>query len=930
MTWNQIIDSTVGGNGVLEYRLVIEGFDYCFVTAQEMANNSVQPKRINGLLRTGVQLSQEIALPEATLNLNSNNFTIVDYQEQATIAFCRKPTFTAYLVQNISPADTTLTVSNITGLNVGDYLWIGSESMRVMGLIVGASLPQVIVQRGCYSSTPQAHYTLTDLGLPIRPLIQNCPFTIERRRAYLFAYGSGDDMQGNGTLIWRGVVKTQPVIRGTNYAIQVGPITELLKTEISVDAEEVKLRGINLGAYKWVINMEFLNGSDLKTSPVTSEAIIYASGFYEDIYALAADLNLQALLASSAVSNVRCGVQITNDGELIFTQQTDLATATCRFTTVMPPTKYKGSTAVSDYFTFEPENYAYQVFNNRVAVEKKTRSISTDATFATRLVNKAFPTQLTIYTTNPPLEGMNNYAANGNFGKRLYVNTDTTNTYLTDLSILGTDGSAIAQVYYANYTKADLVVDNSARYIETNLYFNQPVTQKGDFVIVNNDYKIALATSFDQGRTDTVANNVVDFIDAIIEKSPENTPNGVISLITSNDIDNADMRVQINKLSLKPFQANRKWIFSKKSDTLEKILNEEFKLIGVFPALTADGKLTFKSLRNINPYEEPDYTIDADDILTDKSFPVIESNKYGVYNSVKIKNGYNPATQKFESPDIVQNNIESIQIYGRAKQIEIAAIGKTQYASNQVTAHISDFEDIMYRATSLLARDYWVMTVEVPLKFFSIPLGSTIRIKNKQVPNFTPNFNYLTSRRGSGRILGRVTGKNFNLETGFGSLTILISDQEYQGTDSNVKAIYAPDCLISTVTSLGGGFYSLALDTTYSSLLVPSGQTLSSYFNVNDGIRLDRWNSTTQDTGYGSIAAITGTGNALTLIVNLNSPGSAPSGIGTSTNKYTVKVSDINYTGTTTAQKVYAFFDGGSLGSDNTNYPGTFNRILSF
>lgn len=943
MTWESITDITEGGSGAVEYRIAIEGFDYSFVTSQDMANNSSTVKRINGLLRQGIKVSQNVKFPEAKIDINTNNFTVVDYQEKATEAFYRKPTFSTTLAEDLQPNDIFLIVSSLQGIRLGMLLWIGSECVIVNGIFpdtsVEANRHRVLISRGVLGTTPQAHYTQTSLGDVVKPIVQNIPFTIERRRAYLYAYGKGDDLQGEGTLIWRGIVLTQPRFEGTKYTFEVGPITELLKCQIGIDAPSVPLRGLNFGCYKWAIKVEVLNSANVYSDDVLTSFDVFAQGFYENIYELASNLNNQ-LESATLLTTYKAGCSVTTNGELVFTQfHTNATINALRFKTIFNPIVDKNLNA-EIHKTFEIDNEYVRLYISNIIFEKDyVVNLQQNKQYVSRLkIGTPFPKQFTIYRRTRPLYEYSQYLnSNLDFGKRLYLNYGSEMTFINNIAIEDSEGNIMSMLDLSTDVSKDISFNTTERYLVTNLVVPRYNRQIIDFVIYENDHKLifGFTLGFESNYGTAVAGlvkpyNVVDFLEALTIESPYNTSNGIINLITENDIDIDDMRAQFNKISAKPYQNDRRFIFWKKSDTLENILNEEFKLLGCYMALTEDGKITMRRLRNVNPYEEPDTTFNSDDILTDNSYPTIETNKFGIWNSIKISTYWDASQEKFKGPTIVQNNIESIAIYGRAKQITIEPKSQTMYSPTNITPFIDDLKDIMLRATGLFSRDYWVVNFDVPIKYFDLPIGSVVRIINKQLPNYTPNFSFLTSRRGSGRILGTLVAKTFDLDKGFGSVSILVSDQEYAGTDIGQKAIYAPDALTTTSrTNLGGGFWNVTLDSNYAFYL-PEGTTQEDWWNVGDAVRFDRFDNTVKDTGYGRVVAISGTGNSITLTINFNNGGTVPTNFSAAV-AYMMKTADINFVYTTENQTIYAFNDSGTLGSDNTNYPnGNLNRIISF
>lgn len=928
MTWNRIIDTIEGGNGALEYRLQIEGFDYSFVTDQEMASLTTLPKRINGLKRKGIKINQAVQFSEAKLRLDGNTFTVVDFQEKATEAFYRKPTYSSRIVSNASKTDSIIYVENINGLTTGTYLYIGSEVVLVNGIIAG-SQNQLLVTRGQLGTTAQAHYVITQFNEPIRPTIQNVPFTIENKRAYLYAYGLGDDLAGPGTLIWRGFVLKDVVNNGMNYTIETGPITEVLKYEIGIDdGTDLKIRGINLGSYQWVIQItEWGCAANvyLPTS-VTNVNTIAIEGFFETVNDLAADINTKANALTSGW-NTKVGCTVSSTGELLFTINHGSVNNMITFNVINNP---GASNPFADVFDFEVENTAKEyLYTGNIVTNSASKNFTTTKTYAVRLKPKTtFPVPFMLYSSeHTEIDTVS--PASQAFGRRFYLANYTPSAILDTIQLEGSDGKAIAQSISRDATA--FAISTTDNYVECILSFNMETPRIVPFD--PNASKIILGTSFGAYKNGNDTYNLIDFLEYLIENSPDYCNFGLIPVLTNGDFDFEDMQLIFNEIGLTSFLNNRTYSLYKKSSKLEEILAEELKLLGCFFALTDEGKITIRRLRNVNPYETPDYTIDSDDILTDTDYIRIQKNEFGIFNAVSIATGYNGTTQKWEGKSFVFTNTDSISQFNKQKQINIKPYFKPQGVPG--TLGISELEDLkqtVLKAISLFSKNYEVYEIELPMKYFNINIGSTIRIKNKQVPNWgTPGTNpdYVTTRRGSARILGTVVSKDFDMEQGFGKIKVMISDQEYAFSDLDVKAIFAPDFLTSTVTNLGANLYRVVVDSSSVALVMPSGLTLSNFISVYDGLRFDQFNSSTHNSGQGKIVQITGTGNALTLIVDFNNGGTVPSNF--TTQQFFCKIPNYDSIFTTDSQKIYGFFDSGYLGPANENYPSNIlSRILAF
>jgi hypothetical protein len=933
MTWENITDTIEGGNGVVEYRLEIEGFDYSFVTNIGMVNNSTYPKRIPGMLREGLNFEESIMLPQAKLKLNGNTFKIVDFQKQATKAFVREPTTTIFLMNNVSKGQSAMIVSDVGAISsqVGNYFWIGSEVIKLLG-IISSTRKEISVARGQLGTTPLAHFALTDLGVPIRPKIKNSYSTIERRRVKLYAYGTNDSLQGDGTIIWRGVVNQSVFEKGV-YSIQCGPVTDVLKSSMGVDMDDLKLRGINFGRFVWTISMQNLNGNDIVSASYLNSAgaTISASGFYNDKWALVQDLNNQAVTASRSWPT-KANIQLAPNGEILFCQTQTNANRAIKFASVyvrnlQPTTTISGL----PYFNIYNPNFVFEV-NQTTGLPIDTtatgRPSNTLKTYASRLKARPFPDQFMTYASNEALQVSGSYltTAQKSLSKRFYLSAPQLPNQINQIDIYDEDNNLLG----FNHVENPITVNVVDRYIQGSITINNCDSALD---IINNNCKIVAGTNFGQrtnlgtGLFQGVAQNLYDFIYSLLYFSPQYCNNGTIPLITSKDFDYASILDVFKKLPVTPFVRDREYVFVKKSTSLEDYLNEEYKLLGVVPALSADGRMTITRLRNITPYETPEYTITAKDILTDNSFISKQENEFGIWNSVEIKTGYNPIKTQWEGTTYVQNNLESIADYNNTiHQVKIAPYSRTRNNAKIVPNDIAELEAVMRKATSMFDSRYTVYTIEVPMKYFNVRLGSTALIQSKQIPNIRPDYSNLETRYGTGKLIGLVVGKSFDLSKGFGKIKVFCNNEPWQGLSPNVTAVYPLDGLItSTPTSLGTSLYSVTMNTVSSSYF-NGPESHEEFWNVGDGIKFEQWDSSTLNTGTGQIKSITGNGNTLTFKVYLPS---APSGFTTSGRTWHFSIPDANSFYCTNEQKKYAFIDGGYT-EGRVNYPGTLSRLISF
>lgn len=893
MSWEAI---KATGRGTLEFRIKISGLDYEFVTNALMVQDKIDDtgtgtggfvKRRLGLKREGLMISEEAILPENKIDLTGNTFTITeDHAYSATAAFYRRPKKVCQLIiDRASPSATTIGTSNGQGWASGDFAWIGSECIRLTSDPTPTTTGNSIwtVQRGKLGSIAQRHFATTDLGGVVRPTIQDCPYGIENRRIVLYAYGDGDDLQGEGTPIWRGIITQEAsTFDGMDWIIEAGPITEIFKGEIGNAFEEITFRGLYFSKREWKLEFQRLNGSRFlgipglgriggvpADEPTGTVISCTGSGFYETKWDLAADLNQQLVTASRrewSDTDTTMGCIII-DGDLTFTFTTSddplLLSGVIGNTTegIREENRY-GSDSSKPIATYQllrgtPERLTSQYDPDLggstfrfVDESRLQRVVRADSTYGIRCVDPIPDILAPYYSSN---DSSINPSSTRRV-KRMHVSTEALSTELNDIIVYrkgdedssGDGGSGESDsgdtVIGQSVARDTTIVDLTARAIEADIYRN--------FVATNEDTYMVAGTQFIK------SGHVVNFIEELVATSPNLANQGYCPLIGPDDFDLADMATVISGVNLNSFTKNRRYSFYKKNKSLEEILQAEFKLVGVYPALTPEGKLTIKPFRQIAATEKPIHDLTEDDILTDESFMPLTPNKYGIWNSVELKTRYDPQQDEHRGQTFIVNNFDSIsQNSGKRKTIEIEPVSSTVTAQLPVEDFIEPF---LWKETGLLAFKYYVTSIEVPMTMFSSSIGDTIKIRNRQVPN---PFENSSRRRGNALLGGVIVGREFNLDEGFGRIEVFISNEDVVGEIVLVTGIaaYAPELPIQSgsATSPTGVTFTLPQETI--DQITGPYASLSDHLYVGDRVVVGLFDSESETIGgVGTVVSING------------------------------------------------------------------------
>ena len=298
MTWTAL--QTLGG-GVVSFRLKIERCPWEWVTHQSMVDTTAASTTNPSVRYAGLSVrsakTKGISNPiTGDLEVASTSVRIADIDRVATSIFGKRPTLRTYITAEVGTGDTTVNVLSTTGWPSSGQLWIDSECIAYSG-VTATSFTSCT--RGLLSSIAQTHYITTG-GNARFPEVTNRPNTIAGARAYIYGYGEKDDPQGDGTLIWTGLVSRDPSFDGKSWALSIEPLTALLDRAVSADiSEPVHPRGIYHPASRPFWMYVIVDGTfyDLKFPTAATD-----EGFWETNEDFCAYLTtqLQALLDSVA------------------------------------------------------------------------------------------------------------------------------------------------------------------------------------------------------------------------------------------------------------------------------------------------------------------------------------------------------------------------------------------------------------------------------------------------------------------------------------------------------------------------------------------------------------------------------------------------------------------------------------------------------
>lgn len=849
MSWARTI---VTGSGTLNFRIQIEGFPYEPVTDRAMEGASTDGRvRYAGLSSEGITIKERCDLVRAKWEPQGFRVTLVDRKRQWTEAF-RQPTKVTWLNGVLTAAATSATVMATVGFATSDKLYLDTEVMACAA-IGTAGTTFTGLSRGVWQTLPQSHYVANGERLRY-PELTNWPRVREGKRATLWAYGAGDNLASTsptaGVKIWTGVVSAEPTFDGLNWSFSLDPITRKWDADIGGDLEDpLDIRGIYYPAVAPLTIEVSEHSSIYFGSTSVNKTRFQVAGFWETQEAFCEALTTTLLNRTTAhsIAQIVSAVPVGGSWALEFesaavsplaifakaesaTDQIlgerpiDLTTgeiltddkvlASRRYRYVQSPNGGSFPRAtIGSYDPAELTGGAYRVSAaDRIGIDPATNP-------ATR-VYCGGAVAISATVASAQIEWESNGHSELGLAEPFTAGVDavsTTNRYIDLDSVRPLRSEAGVTSHYAAL---------GSGIVSMRLGLNYGVGHLGDFITALTG---SVAVGLNTGSTPDI--RPTDF-----------------TAIASTDIPAA--------ASTNPLANNRTYsIFAPVS--FADLLEQECRLLGVFPAYASDGTVTFHRLRLPAASEVESATITEADIITGKGeWFTWEVAPLGMFNTVELSTGYDPVEDEYRG---TMHRTRDVEAYGRnpdgrTLEIKPKSIDRREGFSQH---------DVVRQASKILGvfgAPYCYLTIKVKLSRFSTLVGDVVRITWNKIPASDGTLG-VTNK------IALVVGREWEFGRAHGKLTLLM-------TDANIAG-YVPASKLSAIagTSGGTGPFSANTDATY----FPGSVQAADLWAAGDLIRLHRYD------GTGTAGNVTGTissavGNA--LVFSTDSGWSHAAGIG--------------------------------------------------
>lgn len=809
------------GSGRLAARWEIEGLPIQIVTDPAMEQtivggewNGVERLCCTSLEDCGFAIDETVNLPEAKLEALSTGLMLWEtVDEDLSQVFHNRPDVERFGAVTFSDSATVISLLSTTGFTAGDVIHIGTEAL----LINSITAPQMNVTRGYRGTVARKHWASDTEGVPDL-LVTNRPLRFRGRRIKLYLYGDGDDLTGDGTLYWIGVVNAEPrlIDSGTRYHLSIGPLIDLLDAKLGGDLDEpTQPRGIY---YSWAapIYLEIAEGGSGFRLPAA-----WAGGFFETQRDFCDAFNTWlASTFSSADSTYRA--EVTADGR--WSLKVIVGSSTTSVSVDLhSPVDGATNTNLAAMRRESPDGRA--VGTGGIS--------STETLWVNWLDGAEVPGGRTVprgfFDTDPRFRArtMDPASAGTYPANRIYVDRPVASDWTAVSMDWGGGDSNVGTVTGAS---------TSDNYIEVEIS-----TPREDPWAPAREYIYSATQGIEirpQRKLVDGAGTLADFRDALVAESINYADLGTAPFITSEDL--ADWTTIVDEAAVTPAQKRRHYYLSTPTDLLE-MLSHECRLLGVFPMTESDGTIGLRKL-GIPNVTQADLTDLTEEIATVDGEPVdlsVLSRGNQTVNRVVLKTGYDPIEEKWRSQRTANDKTsQALDHTDRPLTIE-----PRSNSLNTVTTE--DFATMVVPVLSLFGypHDFW--SVKLPWTHFDLRCGDGVTFDAAHLPS------YLTGTRPITDVVGMVVGRKWRFDQAYGEITILVSWQNIAG--------YSPTGRITGTSDQGGDYWYLTIHGTKYAPVDSAGAIVAtpvSYFEVDDRIRVINIDSESATVHLGTVGEV--------------------------------------------------------------------------
>lgn len=820
-------DQVAEGSDKNEFRLWIEGIDAGFVTSSEdiragvNSTTNLEPWYV-GLKRDGMEFSQDADITQARIKASTMTLSIADVGGLATSVFAQNPGVIAYLTDTISDTDTSIPVTDSSLFSVGQLVYCGTETWYVSAKPDAVTLTVSRTWRGS-----QGVFQYVEDGERRRtPEITDVPRVFEGRRARLYCKGEGDT---GWTAVFYGIIATEPRLQDlVSWEINIDPITKMLDQEVGPDEEPTSVRGIYY-PYTYPLRMKIVEYIPSAPGTFNKADPIRMIGFWESQEDFCVELNSKIATAIAAGS-VSCFVTVEPDEEgliRVIVRGNGLSTMTV-------------DVDIQAWHIADDSSWVRMTWYNDANEEKR----NVDALDVLHSVIIA-PTPRGWFGTSDVWGGSFDYTSSDWAAGSGIMYLGGGGHFPTDIN-----GTAIVSDTDFDDTYLLRTIDPALRTVDLRRMPGVGVLKHGPY---DGHASVRFGLNFLK-INGLESGSLGDFLQSLIDMSTTYSSLGYVPFISTTDLAVSTSALAINAAT-SGYAALRNRVYSStKNVRLGEILSEECKLIGCYLSINGAGQIVVKQVAALGTTDTPVTELDESNTLMSTSTPAQERNAYGLFNSVSVKTGYDWVTEKYEGATLMVRSLTDYGISRRARVLSIEPKANGEILEDDIGA-------IMQPWFAMFSKPYTMVTLDVPFTEFEVYIGDTVTLTSDKLPDYdTGERGWTVPKR------AMVTGRKWNLDTGVGTLTLLVVGQAYAG--------YTPQAYVTAHT--GGATVSTTTLTVNDNLpspwnntsFLPSGTLITDFYSVGDRVRLYRFNATSLSEVTGEVTSVTST----TIGVSLDSP----------------------------------------------------------
>lgn len=868
------------GGGKLAARWEIEGLPIQIVTDPAMEQtisggnfDTVERICVTSLTDSGFSIEESVNIPEATMDIKSTTLTMWEtFDEDLANVFSHRPSIERFGAVTFSDSATTITLLSTSGISANDIIHIGTEAIKVGG-VSGSDLTGCT--RGFWGTEKRKHWASDTANVP-ELLVTNRPLRFRGRRVELYLYGDDDDLTGDGSLVWRGVVADEPrlLANGTKYQLSMSGNWALFDTKLGADLEEpAKARGCyyhDRAGLAWFI-------SEDQAGTFVSGSGIYV-GFTETQDAFLIDFNATLATATSALDGTYEAVR-TTDGRWTLVNTVGANAYDMSVFSVF---------SEQDGLTYSgQENTGY---NAPDAVRTAGRTIATgDRLFArwqleppgARTVPRGF------FGDSPDRVLWNLLAATTTSHIRIHVSRAVSSNWT----------AATIEFEAFEDTGAITTADTSTNFIE----WAGGNVSPDDHALYTRDLPVAINILRelvpDTRSAWAGVGTVGDAMSAIIDEAIDFGDLGTAPFIVPADVTEAIWTGVALRAAITPWQRSKRYFIANPID-LTEFLSMELRAIACYPVTSSTGTIAIRRLEIPNSLDASIVDITEEVLVIDDQAQSLSTMVRGnqTINRVVYRTGYDALEDDWSGSETV-NDITAQALDHQDRALEVESRG---FADVLISPEEAGAMALPVLSLFGYPHDFWAP--KVPWTLFNLRLGTPVTFDAAHLPDFATGNRPITD------IVGIVTSRKWKLGEAFGELSILVPWQNVAG--------YSPTARVNSQADQTGDLWEITVDHTKYAPLDTAGSVeanVDTFFAVADQVRVIKVDSESTTVVVGEITVI----NTGTHVITVQFDATWTPGADT----WDLIFDKHDATGTTTGQQKFAAFAGTDLllGSADAN-----------